>query len=212
MKLRLQLIGAKRRRNSGFTLLEVLVVLVIVGVLTAIVAPNFIAFQINQKLGDAQNIVVRTLSSAQSNARKEKRSWQVRFRNRPDGRNAQFAIVSTLPGVPDNDARYANVPWQDLPASVLLAVPPTSGVPRTRNLIDGGSGVRVLKYDSRGNREGAFDNGGTNAGVFAGGAGERIVLRHDPESGRRRCIIRQTILGAVRVRSQGETGCVNDTE
>ncbi|NJK33671.1 MAG: type II secretion system protein [Oscillatoriales cyanobacterium SM2_2_1] len=209
MRMNFRLFSRNRRRNSGFTLLEALVVLIIVGVLTAIVAPNFIGFQINQRLSDAQITVVRSLSTAQSNAKKEKRSWQVRFRNRPDGRNAQFAVVSTLPGVPDDDARYANVPWQDLPANVLIA---DTGVPSTKNLIDGGGGVFVSKYDSRGVREAEFNNGGVDVGTTADGDGdgERLVLRHQPESGRRRCIARQTILGALRVRSQGEQGCINN--
>ncbi len=56
---------------DGFTLIEILVVLVIVGVLSAIVAPSWLGFLNNQRLGTSRDLLFRTINQARSLAKRD---------------------------------------------------------------------------------------------------------------------------------------------
>ncbi len=71
---------SKQLSNLGFTLLEVLVVVLIIGTLGAIAAPSWLAFLNIQSLNAAQNEVYRSLQEAKSNSVRQKLTWQVSFR------------------------------------------------------------------------------------------------------------------------------------
>ena len=57
-------------RDRGFTMIEVLVVMIIVGILSAIAAPGWLGFVNNQRLNTAQSRVFSTLKDAQSTAKR----------------------------------------------------------------------------------------------------------------------------------------------
>ncbi|TFI54454.1 prepilin-type cleavage/methylation domain-containing protein [Mastigocladus laminosus UU774] len=69
-----------KNSSSGFTLLENLVIILIIGILSAIALPNWISFIDIQRLNTAQNEVYRAMRQAQSEATKKKLSWQASFR------------------------------------------------------------------------------------------------------------------------------------
>jgi len=71
---------AQRQSNSGFTLIETFVVILIVGILAAIAAPSWLAFVDARRLNVAQDQVYRTMREAQSNAKRDKVTWQASFR------------------------------------------------------------------------------------------------------------------------------------
>ncbi|MGH8002288.1 MAG: GspH/FimT family pseudopilin [Brasilonema sp.] len=66
--------------NNGFTLLELLVSIVIIGILAAITVPSWLSFVDIQRLKTAQNEVYLAIRQAQSQAIKNKLTWQVSFR------------------------------------------------------------------------------------------------------------------------------------
>ncbi|GAX36377.1 type II secretion system protein [Nodularia sp. NIES-3585] len=63
----------------GFTLLEILVALVMIGILSAIAAPSWLGFVNRQKVNTAQSAALTLLRDAQSNAKREKLGWQACF-------------------------------------------------------------------------------------------------------------------------------------
>ena len=70
----------KRLRSintAGFTIIEVLVVMIIVGILMGIAAPNWIAYLSNRRVITVRDEVKQVLEDAQNRARAERRSRTV---------------------------------------------------------------------------------------------------------------------------------------
>jgi prepilin-type N-terminal cleavage/methylation domain-containing protein len=76
----LESLAGQKLESSGFTLLEILFTLAIIGILSAIAAPTWLAFLDNQSLNTAQNQVYQSLQEAKSQSVHQKLNWQVSFR------------------------------------------------------------------------------------------------------------------------------------
>jgi prepilin-type N-terminal cleavage/methylation domain-containing protein len=66
--------------NSGFSLVEMLVVIFLMGILSAIAIPSWVSFVNTRRLNVAQDEVYRAMRQAQSQAKKQKLTSQVSFR------------------------------------------------------------------------------------------------------------------------------------
>jgi prepilin-type N-terminal cleavage/methylation domain-containing protein len=78
-----------RYSETGFTILEVVTVAVIVGILSAIAAPAWDAFVQRQRIRAVNNQILSTLQSAQTQARGNKESMSIVF-NTDDSRSAGY--------------------------------------------------------------------------------------------------------------------------
>nr|WP_290223425.1 type II secretion system protein [Trichocoleus desertorum] len=76
--------------NKGFTVLELLVVIAMIGIMSAIATPTWLAFINKQSLIAAQDQTQRLLQDAKRNAIHSKLTWQVSFREHNN--TAQWAI------------------------------------------------------------------------------------------------------------------------
>ncbi|MBW4513095.1 MAG: prepilin-type N-terminal cleavage/methylation domain-containing protein [Scytonematopsis contorta HA4267-MV1] len=72
----------KDSSSSGFTLFEVLIVAILIGILAAIIVPSWVSFVELRRLNIAQNQAYLAMRQAQSQATKQKITWQVTFRER----------------------------------------------------------------------------------------------------------------------------------
>lgn len=93
--------------TSGFTLLEGLITLVLLGVLFAIAAPNWFAFINQQRVGSARNQASQAIRTAQSQAQQTKVNRAVVFDNNND--QPRYAIVAA----PNNTVDRSQIKnWQ----------------------------------------------------------------------------------------------------
>jgi type II secretory pathway pseudopilin PulG len=69
------------RHASGFTLLETIILVVVIGILFAIMAPSWDALMTTFRLSNAQNTALQAMREAQGNAKRNHLNWQASFRD-----------------------------------------------------------------------------------------------------------------------------------
>jgi len=93
-----------KRSIGGFTLLEMLVVIIIIGILFAIAAPGWDTILSRQRVSAAREQIVQTIRVAQSNARSTRSPRAVVF----DMSTPSKPRIANVPYVPDNTEDTAN--------------------------------------------------------------------------------------------------------
>ena len=175
-----------RNNARGFTLIEVLVVLVLLGILAAIAAPSWIAYNNMQSLIAAQNNAFSTLRAAQSNAKRDQISWQASFRNITSDRG-QYAFHKTPELSTTTEAYWNSLPWQSFSQGIRV-IEDSDLQPRTTftklSAIPKPAVYRV-QFTSKGGINGIGELGRITLGTGL--------------SDRRRCVVISTILGSMRM-------------
>lgn len=179
-------------QGSGFTLIEVLVVVVMVGILSAIGAPSWQGFMTQQTLNAGRERVIQAMRQAQSKAIQERRIWQVSFRNQ--GNTVQVAVHANAAQPPANVSSLTNLVWEDLPQGLQLdfgqtnffydgCTPATSSTKCT-------GGSSSSNYFIRYSFIGQLANPNMAENV--------ITLSHQANPSAKACLTTETILGALR--------------
>jgi prepilin-type N-terminal cleavage/methylation domain-containing protein len=116
----------KKQATAGFTLLEMLAVVTMVGVLAAIAVPNWLGFINRQQLNTANNQIYQAMRQAQSRASQQREAWQISIRQQGD--TVQWAVYKT-PANPD--VLPSGIRWEQSAKSIQIDVArstlPTTG-------------------------------------------------------------------------------------
>ncbi|NEQ66052.1 MAG: type II secretion system protein [Symploca sp. SIO2D2] len=187
------------RSNQGFTVLETLIVVATIGILGTISAPNWMVLRNRQNINNSADQVYQAMQSAKSNARREKITWQVSFRqNNLQGKEVtQFSIhpADTQEFIPDyvinNDAL-----WSDLEANVIIDQSKNDkGKYETSITRKTPTGPWRVQFNYQGCpvRKPTNQCGQTSLQALG-----RLALRSENGGEYRRCVIISTLLGAIR--------------
>ncbi|MHC5615216.1 MAG: pilus assembly FimT family protein [Nostoc sp.] len=122
-----------KHSNSGFTLPEMLVVILLIGILATLGIPNWLAFVDTQRLNTARSEVHLAMRQAQRQSIKDKLTWQASFRE-------QNGIVQWA--VHPVTVNPSNANWNNLHSNVRLD--PETTLQET-------NGIRQIQFDYRGN-------------------------------------------------------------
>jgi prepilin-type N-terminal cleavage/methylation domain-containing protein len=163
--------------SQGFTLLEILIVVVIVGILSAIATPNWLAFLTRQQLNAANNKVYQAMRQAQSKAQQEQETWQASFQEQ--GGVVRWAVhKSSLP--------TAQIAWEDFPNEIQIDS--ESNLPST-------GGIFRVRFNYKGCPVYNPQDTCTNTTIRTKG---RLTLSSNNGGNAKRCVIVSTLLGALR--------------
>lgn len=178
-------LAMRLRASSGFTLLEVIVISVIVGILAAIAAPSFLGYLSRQELNAARDEVLQGLREAQSEAKRRQQTVQFSMTtitivnpNTSEEQQVLATAVHLLGDVPEDGFIPApdSFPYQTLATNDAIQL----SVANTPSTVSEGSNVGV-RFNSRGEPQ--------ELG--------RITLQLEGAP-IQRCVIISTLLGALR--------------
>jgi type IV fimbrial biogenesis protein FimT len=108
------------QKNKGFTLVEMMVVIAIMAIVSAIAVPNFYSYAAGMKLRSASRDLYSTLQKTRANAIRDNRRWSV----------VLTATSYTVCG-PDNDCTANNINQLATNMSQYAGITITGGVPIT---------------------------------------------------------------------------------
>jgi prepilin-type N-terminal cleavage/methylation domain-containing protein len=156
-----------RKSTSGFTLIEMLAVVIIIGVLFGIAAPSWLSFTNSRRLGNSQDQIVLAIRRAQTEALRTRRPQTMSINTTVD------PPALTVKGETER-LGYGSYPANRQIVQLTSSVTPAQ-----------------VAFDERGN-------------LVEGTTLPIVFTLTTPVTGGKRCVVVQTLLGAVRKVSAGE--------
>ena len=179
--------------NNGFTFIEMVSIIAIIGILIAMIAPSWLGFIGRQQLRTSTNKIYWAMQNARSKARAERISWQASFKLK-DNNQIQYAVhrADIMP------ANLSESAWQYLADGVQLDLDQTSLLkvdPETNNVKKSETGYYRAIFNYKGCPVYWATDECTQTSLNAKG---RITLSHQFLGERRQCVIISTLIGALR--------------
>lgn len=186
--------------DSGFTLLENLIIVFMIGIVSAIAAPSWLSFINHHRLTTSTEQLQWAFKEAQSNAKRDKTAWQVSIQETP--KTIKIALHSAK--VPP--AQLSTSVWKTLEPGIIIddKQPNPKGKletslrkinPTTNAVSTKGTMYRAL-FNYKGCPVYALNDECTQTSLLALG---RIALYHPNLGKTRRCVIISTVLGVTRI-------------
>ncbi|MGV0105755.1 prepilin-type N-terminal cleavage/methylation domain-containing protein [Nostoc sp. DSM 114167] len=180
-----------KQQDAGFSLIELIVVLLLVGILAAIAAPGWAAFVNRQRINKFNDAVFAALQEAQREAKNKKLSYSVSFRK--NSTTQEVAIYRTDIGIST---------WKPLGTDVGVSSDKfllgTNLNSTTENTADS-----TVSYSLNASAKITFDYMGTLPNASLGTSGLQIVVavpssaNPTSPSSVKRCVIVKTLLGSM---------------
>jgi len=178
---------ASRKGDGGFTILELIVIVLLLGTLSAIAAPGWLGFINRQRVRTVNARVFQSLRAAQSEAKRSKREIVITFSAPPV--DPPTATINTVPPGPiplktETFDAGGEIKPGTIELSTNATVPVASGVP-----------VDSIVFDYQGNVE--------NLPPSPSSPNGRFVVTVAPansttNSSARQCAIVETLIGGMR--------------
>jgi prepilin-type N-terminal cleavage/methylation domain-containing protein len=159
-----------RKGDQGFTLLELIVTVLVLGILSSIAAPSWLAFINNQRVRTVNDRVLQSLRSAQSEAKRTKRDVKITFDTTVDPPKIDFEPPLATGG----KTQTLNAGGEIKPGTLSL----TFNKPDPTD-----SKKSSLVFDYQGN----LTTGTTP-----------FIVAVAPRGGTKKCVIVETLLGGMR--------------
>ena len=190
--------------QAGYTLLELLVVLGIVGVVSAIAAPGWLGFVQQRRVNSANDSVLRALQEAQSKAKTQKLSYSVSFRTQ---NGVPQVAVYPESSTPDNYWKSLGDQVSFKPNQIWLGTNATSSNNAGGSLITtNNTGIKAVTFDYSGALPTTPTPNLVPQGlIIAVGAAQPRSSPPVPIPSTRRCVKISTLLGSI------QTGRIDNT-
>lgn len=191
MSINKTLKGRAAPPHGGFTTLELLIIILILGIFSAILTPGWLMFINNHRLKQSLDRAYWAMELAQSNAKRDKIAWQASFKE--VGENVQVAIHKS-------DISPAQVPanqWKSLEHQIQINANDTTlrKVNENTNLVKENGTVWRAMFNYRGC---PVYNKTDECGLTSILAKGNLTLSHPNLKNGDRCVIISTLLGHTR--------------